>query len=103
MPPEKNIIGAMRGSVLWEADIVSPIDLEREAMRCTAKLSPPRTLLLLLDAHTLVWSIDEGRNWEKRPRNPTAAVWSLKSCNPAPNRLSYCRMTSQKANARNED
>jgi prevent-host-death family protein len=33
MPPEKNIIGAMRGSVLWEGDIISPIDVEWEAMK----------------------------------------------------------------------
>jgi prevent-host-death family protein len=30
---EKNIIGAMRGSVLWEGDIISPIDVEWEAMK----------------------------------------------------------------------
>lgn len=33
VPPEKNIIGAMRGSVLWEGDIISPIDVEWEAMK----------------------------------------------------------------------
>ena len=33
MPSEKNIIGAMRGSVLWEGDIISPIDVEWEAMK----------------------------------------------------------------------
>jgi prevent-host-death family protein len=33
MPPEKNIIGSMRGSVLWEGDIISPIDVEWEAMK----------------------------------------------------------------------
>lgn len=33
MPAEKNIIGAMRGSVLWEGDIISPIDVEWEAMK----------------------------------------------------------------------
>ena len=32
-PPERNIIGAMRGSVLWEGDIISPIDVEWEAMK----------------------------------------------------------------------
>lgn len=33
IPSEKNIIGAMRGSVLWEGDIISPIDVEWEAMK----------------------------------------------------------------------
>ncbi|MGD0903306.1 MAG: type II toxin-antitoxin system Phd/YefM family antitoxin [Terracidiphilus sp.] len=33
MPAAKNIIGAMRGSVLWEGDIISPIDVEWEAMK----------------------------------------------------------------------
>jgi len=33
MPAKKNIIGAMRGSVLWEGDIISPIDVEWEAMK----------------------------------------------------------------------
>jgi prevent-host-death family protein len=33
VPAEKNIIGAMRGSVLWEGDIISPIDVEWEAMK----------------------------------------------------------------------
>lgn len=33
MPPKQNIIGAMRGSVLWEGDIISPIDVEWEAMK----------------------------------------------------------------------
>jgi prevent-host-death family protein len=33
MPSERNIIGAMRGSVLWEGDIISPIDVEWEAMK----------------------------------------------------------------------
>jgi prevent-host-death family protein len=28
-----DIIGAMRGSVLWEGDIVSPMDVEWEAMQ----------------------------------------------------------------------
>jgi prevent-host-death family protein len=32
--PEKfDIIGAMRGSVLWEGDIISPIDVEWDAMQ----------------------------------------------------------------------
>jgi prevent-host-death family protein len=30
---ERNIVGAMRGSVLWEGDIISPIDVEWEAMK----------------------------------------------------------------------
>jgi prevent-host-death family protein len=33
MPAKKNIIGAMKGSVLWEGDIISPIDVEWEAMK----------------------------------------------------------------------
>ena len=33
VPAKRNIIGAMRGSVLWEGDIVSPIDVEWEAMK----------------------------------------------------------------------
>jgi len=33
MPPTQGIIGAMRGSVLWEGDIISPIDVEWEAMK----------------------------------------------------------------------
>jgi prevent-host-death family protein len=33
VPAKKNIIGAMRGSVLWEGDIISPIDVEWEAMK----------------------------------------------------------------------
>lgn len=33
LPSEKNIVGAMRGSVLWEGDIISPIDVEWEAMK----------------------------------------------------------------------
>ncbi len=28
-----DIIGAMRGSVLWEGDIISPIDVEWDAMK----------------------------------------------------------------------
>ena len=28
-----DIVGAMRGSVLWEGDIISPIDVEWEAMK----------------------------------------------------------------------
>ena len=33
VPAERNIIGAMSGSVLWEGDIISPIDVEWEAMK----------------------------------------------------------------------
>ena len=33
VPAEKNIIGAMCGSVLWEGDIISPIEVEWEAMK----------------------------------------------------------------------
>jgi prevent-host-death family protein len=33
MPAERNIVGAMRGSVVWEGDIISPIDVEWEAMK----------------------------------------------------------------------
>lgn len=33
VPAKKNIIGAMRGSVLWEGDIISPVDVEWEAMK----------------------------------------------------------------------
>jgi prevent-host-death family protein len=33
MPAKKNIIGAMRESVLWEGDIISPIDVEWEVMK----------------------------------------------------------------------
>jgi prevent-host-death family protein len=33
MPAAKNIVGAMRGSVLWEGDIISPLDAEWEAMK----------------------------------------------------------------------
>ncbi len=31
MPPAVEIIGAMRGSVLWEGDIISPLENEWEA------------------------------------------------------------------------
>jgi prevent-host-death family protein len=35
MPSEEWIdpVGAMRGSVLWEGDIISPVDVEWEAMK----------------------------------------------------------------------
>ena len=32
-PTEGNIVGSMKGSVLWMGDIVSPIDVEWDAMR----------------------------------------------------------------------
>jgi prevent-host-death family protein len=31
--PKYDIIGALRGSVLWEGDIISPIDVEWDAMK----------------------------------------------------------------------
>jgi len=33
MPAKENLVGSMRGSVLWEGDIISPIDVEWEAMK----------------------------------------------------------------------
>jgi len=34
IPPARvELIGAMRGSVLWEGDIISPIDVEWDAMK----------------------------------------------------------------------
>lgn len=33
LPPAVDPFGAMRGSVLWEGDIVSPLDVEWEAMK----------------------------------------------------------------------
>jgi len=33
MPVERELIGAMRGSVLWEGDIISPLEDEWEANR----------------------------------------------------------------------
>jgi prevent-host-death family protein len=33
MPAEKTLFGAMKGSVLWMGDIISPIDVEWEAMK----------------------------------------------------------------------
>jgi prevent-host-death family protein len=34
MPPtEGDFVGSMRGSVLWEGDIISPLDVEWEAMK----------------------------------------------------------------------
>jgi prevent-host-death family protein len=32
-PEEGDFIGSMRGSVLWEGDIISPLDVEWEAMK----------------------------------------------------------------------
>jgi prevent-host-death family protein len=33
MPAKRDFVGSMRGSVLWEGDIISPIDVEWEAMK----------------------------------------------------------------------
>jgi prevent-host-death family protein len=33
IPPRGDLVGSMRGSVLWEGDIISPIDVEWEAMK----------------------------------------------------------------------
>jgi prevent-host-death family protein len=33
LPPAVDPFGAMRGSVLWEGDIISPLDVEWEAMK----------------------------------------------------------------------
>jgi len=33
IPPQGDLVGSMRGSVLWEGDIISPIDAEWEAMK----------------------------------------------------------------------
>lgn len=33
MPAQEQLFGSMRGSVLWEGDIISPIDVEWEAMK----------------------------------------------------------------------
>lgn len=33
VPAEGDFVGSMRGSVLWEGDIISPIDVEWEAMK----------------------------------------------------------------------
>ena len=32
-PTEESFVGSMRGSVLWMGDIISPIDVEWEAMK----------------------------------------------------------------------
>jgi prevent-host-death family protein len=33
VPGERNIVGSMKGSVLWMGDIISPIDVEWDAMK----------------------------------------------------------------------
>jgi prevent-host-death family protein len=33
MPARENIVGSMKGSVLWMGDIISPIDVEWDAMK----------------------------------------------------------------------
>ena len=33
MPAQDQLFGSMRGSVLWEGDIISPIDVEWDAMQ----------------------------------------------------------------------
>jgi prevent-host-death family protein len=33
IPSQGDLVGSMRGSVLWEGDIISPIDVEWEAMK----------------------------------------------------------------------
>ena len=33
IPAQEELFGSMRGSVLWEGDIISPIDVEWEAMK----------------------------------------------------------------------
>jgi prevent-host-death family protein len=33
IPAQNQLFGSMRGSVLWEGDIISPIDVEWEAMK----------------------------------------------------------------------
>ncbi len=33
IPAQGDLVGSMRGSVLWEGDIISPIDVEWEAMK----------------------------------------------------------------------
>jgi len=33
IPSQGDFVGSMRGSVIWEGDIVSPIDVEWEAMK----------------------------------------------------------------------
>jgi prevent-host-death family protein len=33
VPPEKSLFGSMKGSVIWMGDIISPIDVEWDAMK----------------------------------------------------------------------
>ena len=33
VPEKGDFVGSMRGSVLWEGDIISPLDVEWEAMK----------------------------------------------------------------------
>jgi prevent-host-death family protein len=33
MPATENIVGSMKGSVLWMGDIISPIDVEWDALK----------------------------------------------------------------------
>lgn len=33
VPAQENIVGSMKGSVLWIGDIISPIDVEWDAMK----------------------------------------------------------------------
>jgi prevent-host-death family protein len=33
IPAQENIVGSMKGSVLWMGDIISPIDVEWDAMK----------------------------------------------------------------------
>ncbi len=33
MPAQEDIVGSMKGSVLWMGDIISPIDVEWDAMK----------------------------------------------------------------------
>jgi prevent-host-death family protein len=33
MPARENIVGSMKGSVLWMGDIISPIDVEWDALK----------------------------------------------------------------------
>jgi prevent-host-death family protein len=33
IPAQENIVGSMKGSVLWLGDVISPIDVEWDAMK----------------------------------------------------------------------
>ncbi len=33
MPVREELVGSMKGTVLWMGDIISPIDVERDAMK----------------------------------------------------------------------